>query len=1672
MGNKLRLAAGTGFSTVDASPLGQVILLLQNKIAKLKQQDGQNRSRPTLERAYSAKQLAVLESYIKDIRNLLSYFDKGSYPTFSLPVFGSSVKSLIDSAMEATDFDTPAYAFYRVIKKDLSEAIKSSLKTANLRSIKPENIGEFRRQLKATLATNTPVRFAEVSKIPGAQLAHYFAELNDFIDYYDFTQFSNNQGIQLNELSEDFTGGLDIHFFDNYSILKDAIRKSLLSGNIEQFTEENVEQFRDLVLAELARSRDRGFCSNELLGLLQEVIASYNFLALNVSQVSSLDDLDELFNPFGADHIYDALALKMQERDFAELDNHQRYLIGEFQITDPLLYEFIVDALELLLEAPDDLAQLVSFLNPEAFTIDLKNGVIAYLVPERFQSVIAHTPTEQSRYVFTQTKGEVPNVTTKVFDAGKIYQTRFGLVLEKLTSAISAYYKKYAESPHVKSELAKSELLVEFIKGQKRSNQHCFREVASTADYLEFQSIDRQPAARISSMNDIRGFMVDSLDLIADLQTRKTANDKATVETLIAKHPELSEKLVRATEGGLNTSYSRLPLPNMVFHVTEGGEIELMDVAAELAIEESRYDDLLVKQQQFRVKIAELDEQIAVEVKRWHEQEVARHQELNLGACEQLNGLLTLAKPLVSDYLQGMPTAIDERLLAIKQKLEDLDQQNNALKGFQQKMQGLHDALSKPADCPNDLLARDPDIAEAAYGCYSTAREQAQQGLNQLQEWSQNFEIQRSRLIVEQSKAIAAKELSESLKSSDPAAIVKLKEATEAQYKELAQLHEQHKDELQEKYQQKDSHTEILQKSDPLLNVGTIHELRQLTQMQLGVIQSQAARLLPTLKKFEPEADKKLSEETLAIPEQAQQTFIWLDDFISRQSSALDTIRSFDIDPVITLEIAVLQKAWEIISGKKGKMPFGQLDEEIYKLYNPGKWHLFEKGFNDLLIRLNHPNHSVANWNVYRDASATDERVILATNELLVLIEERIKAYKEGIRSKLNLEEYSRHQKDFVLFSGKLQSLATMYSDLGHALEDRKNTEASQKEVLGEIELLEAKVAEEETELKNINASIEVLGKTADFLYENQALSKAIGELEISLLELATADLLNGKQVQLAEDIRAKRHELTLQESSVAALQLGVSKLSEPASYQENVDKARALLTSCKTNIDKLVTQICETKINDLKERLTKDEKTHRSINEELSGLEALDARAKLLLLDRLMPLSSALSTRVTESASKKDYLLNDLNLTPNGETEAAINAMPEKVQLSEDNAQSLQMDINAGVASLAEQLSQTFLGIKNHAVSFAANELQVSKAANDTLLTEVKEQLADFPTDAELKRLKTTLEQQNRLVDDPELVKLNSLISDLQDLNDRIAINTAVNSQLAKRIENRDAFAKKFKAEFTTYIQQREIQYSLKDRLFDRDAVERATFVDELNKSLDSYVLSGDVQTISDCLAKKDGPFIGFKLQPIINRMLLVIKDQQKAVPEDYEQMPVEKVQLDVNVDTQHANALEILQSLAGSNPEFAEGIDILYNKIKLINQFSLTLAEEGREADSQVATKLALDLSQQVDLFLIDNSELFTEQGESVQKKELLESFQADFTCQLHSQNDVMSKYYSWGHIVANIATAVLSVVTLGAFAAAVAVKTKLSTGRASLFYNPNGIDVVADVDKAVQEIAAPAA
>ncbi|CEK10613.1 coiled-coil domain-containing protein [Legionella hackeliae] len=256
---------------------------------------------------------------------------------------------------------------------------------------------------------------------------------------------------------------------------------------------------------------------------------------------------------------------------------------------------------------------------------------------------------------------------------------------------------------------------------------------------------------------------------------------------------------------------------------------------------------------------------------------------------------------------------------------------------------------------------------------------------------------------------------------------------------------------------------------------------------------------------------------------------------------------------------------------------------------------------------------------------------------------------------------------------------------------------------------------------------------------------------------------------------------------------------------------------------------------------------------------------------------------------------------------------------------------------------------------------------------------------------------------------------------------------------------ANKFRDECINYIKKRAEKYHLKDSFNSDDALNREQFLEEIARRLTESTSSGNYQPVLDYISSERGKFFGVTMLPIINRLLVDIKAFHKTTNPAY-----------TEVDNIHQKALSVLTNAQG---EFKKSITTVYFQIEQLEAHGNKIG--GHDGD--IATKLAAQLRENVDLFVIRH-------GEEKLDEMAFKEFKDDFTELLHSQDDTMSRHRSfWKPFLLNILAAVF---TAGIAVGVKLIGSKLLTGHASFFGEPKRFKHLGNLDEALSKVTAPAA
>ncbi|ARG97644.1 hypothetical protein [Legionella micdadei] len=792
------------FTSLASSPIGQLIIHLQNSLESHIRQNTSSKEQAAIEKKYAVQRLKDIKKILQKISGLLNLFDNGNQPSkLSLVKDGIALYSQL---YDAKEFDTPANVFYKITLENLHDAVKSS--RGKINHFTTTNSSEFKARLKSVLKKDTKKRYEEVLQIPGCNLDHYFAIVDEVIDDLIFT---DNELFDAKEIEKRLTQDIDYSFFN-------------LHGHTEQ--------------------------------------------ALIISH--------------------------------------------------PSTYDLVAELLDLINQLPDTLEDLVTFLNPKAFTVDIKNSTLAAFIPDRFNFLkisVEHAPevmndeqtiqgdqasqqgtkiSKELRFKITQHSGR--EIYFKVEDYYNDFLAGTKLLL---SYSLKTYFESYAQTSHVKSELAKISLVQEFVN-QEAAQALLYLDEAKQL-YSSFNSFETLLASQtsLSAKVQLLDEKINNLDQnIAQLDYLLERNEDYELKKLImllAPYPNLLDDLHEAERKKLDVSYSKEQLPEVIVAFNEFHELDVVPIKEKLKFKQHEREEITLLQSYFKNKRAELITQLQRETHDWQEQEVLRWQKDNDQWVQQLNGFVFDDIDL-REIEDLSSLAFDKRITAINQLLVEVGRQREKAHDYCQTIKSIRQQIHDSTQSLTLLLKIESEATEKVSVCYRQSKEIVERYNGRVEKAVACLEQQQERLLIQLSKAKAAKALAETMESTDPTVITALRDDKR---RRQALVENQLEVQLNQKIAKEALHAEKIAllhlNSDPLANPDPLSILEKDFIEEKTKFIVQRAEALQKIKSLlaqkqdsqskQKDPDRILSDENLNTSEGISTIVTWLGELITQEGN-------------------------------------------------------------------------------------------------------------------------------------------------------------------------------------------------------------------------------------------------------------------------------------------------------------------------------------------------------------------------------------------------------------------------------------------------------------------------------------------------------------------------------------------------------------------------------------------------------------------------------------------------------------------------------------------------------------------------------------------------------------------------------------------------------------------
>ncbi|MFW2569744.1 hypothetical protein [Legionella sp. 29fVS95] len=1434
----------------------------------------------------------------------------------------------------------------------------------------------------------------------------------------------------------------------------------LETKRIKLFTPENIDNLRATLKVEIRKQKEIRFAAANkipnnnldlILAKLDGVIEKFNFIQFN--QEKHIDK-KKLITQLNFDIKKELIGWNHQFKDFNPP--------FQLKITDPGLYQLLVEFLLLVDTLPESLDACIPFLNPTALNLNLRSGIIAKLLSAAglapFQLASISNEESSSAYCYDLSIGEE----TISFNGDEHYREALPQSRVFLYALLNDYFAVYGETSHVKSERAKAKLIQDFITEETHWLQN------KSKPYNErYQELNKSLPAEMGyedKLNLLKQKMVAVNELLSDIEqliegVNSRNYQQQTFADLLVMH-NMVGVLEADAALGLDVSYAVSALPAILVAEDQGS---FTTIPVQQILQTKLYstlNDLSRLRKQITDQQLDFARQDKLILQEWHEAVLKQHQKENERWLERLEHFrIEASGALRLDQIE-MPDDGDNfelQIQSLSQELEDLTQCQEKLKKYESQLEILQEALNKPVPCPERLCQDDNRLIEAVEGCYTASKKKMSLCGQQLHESAKLFESRQEALEGQLRKIQAAKAFAEAMRSSNPEDIEILLSDKQEQLRELFVTQEKRAQDLSKKrlQLQQDEESpygvddEVLEEVEPLSTL--VKKRNSIIQSILAEIAVHSKQILAVEPGFAAYFDvKKLN--SLAGVDAAQR---YLNKIFEDQRGLESVEESRDYPQML----AALNAAYNCINdSSKERFPFKTLTslsalQGIVTSKN--------SGFEALLSLLDDSNTTKL-WLAYSKSAPPKELLLQAREQLLKLIESKRWSYQSKIQGRLILEKAQKdflHAQDSLLF---IRDLMILLPVLNNDIEElvRKHREQKRSDLLLAIEQEELSLAEEEETAVSLTEDVSILQQVVDLLRGCQALNKLVAEVEASDTEFGSADLLYQNQEIINGRIARAVSQQGKLNLLLEKLARSVNSLNDNTAYLANIETIISLLQSSEQRILKFKDGIFGRKVNDLQAKIQANKEAMVVLGKKLAAQftgQEVPLAVQLSRLDTLLIHYSNYADARALITKCQGAIQGDLQ---------TVNAENLKIQFSlvNNNVQQLALSNEQSLVSYLNQVEEILktyesdLQTHSTTVNVAFSETTECYHANRSIFADTENYLRKFPQTT-LVGLVSTLEDL-KPASEAVLHKLKAVCKASEALRDLLAQKQSINAALNARIEARKSFAVDFTAALDRYLVQRNGKYALKDYVLWTDGVARKQFVEQVTSALDAYTKSGNSEPLFTYINSQRGKFAGYNLQTILSQLLHGLSEQDKRIPKNYDDNKSEALIIE------HQRALAALATFdaAGNNKEqFVKAIEQLYTEIEGIEQYGLKVSGLTDEQRKTIL-ELAQSLRTKVDTFIISN------QGREL-TRQAVESFQTEFMHLAHTQDELMSKHASWWRPV--LFNMFVAVTTLGIVVGLQLAASKWSTGRFAFFYDRSvGLERVGAVEKAAAAIAAPAA
>lgn len=1296
------------------------------------------------------------------------------------------------------------------------------------------------------------------------------------------------------------------------------------------------------------------------------------------------------------------------------LSNNAPYEIFSLEIAHAEMFELFIAATDLMLDAPKNLRDLVGFLNPAAFNLNLYDGIILNAIEkiaEKFSVSIPkfkleHIDDESLAYRTYQYKkcklvGEKES--TMNIDCDGHYNATYSVGLSYLLERIQAYYLAHHQNERVQQVY--NTFLTKIAERCKKADVATRSDVAMMNMLHDFRQIELQYIADlaakkqnsievdITNLTQLEAIQAYDAAIAVEESNYKITNalyaeeDKlarASLRNLLLKSEALTRKLNADKEAGLNTDYANQLLPKCcIINEANTNKFEIVNL----------YQDI---RNEIRNKLKEVDfsynrlnalqlERDKIYIK-WVDEQVAK---FNV-TMQRVDNDLKATESELTELLNSFTKDQNVDKVMIIEALRRIKAQFNFIKNNDIEPAAKLDSSAASADAGGNLRNYlrgqiKPRVAIAEAGM--------QDCINNIHK----IEAQQQHDAAIRKKESFAKGMQTHDLGKLKEHVTQANEAIMRMGQELEVIKEK-RHAVTAEYERINAVMQMMNAKDQL----SFNAREAALNATLDQISQEVAELLPEVKLpgrdiLDTWLQKQISQHHANI---AKYTLL------QRSSSKAELEKD--------LKLMRAVRSCLLANSSQNKISFTALTA-LPELNHIGKQDRNNKNdikdrFNWILSRLGCDDNSIAEWNEYRQNKRKEKNSAEAKYiSLLAMVNNKIDSLTLNLQ---RLDEENTALMKLQLLNNRLQDCQSacaavhagmhdLNSEREHYVTADPQLAKQSSELKAELDTLSASydqmqqnITECENEINALNARITIIEKLAN-------LNEQINQFE----QKETAVFGEEADCQMMESmIRLFNHINQINIKANADMDHLVASINErmcqalDAKYKsaiENFDSLADQLKSCKDYLDNHgMDNEYRQKAENIYKQISRVYKDLQEMLAVVSSHPALQGKVNHYV-EALRAVSGDFGKHINESIATLDKELSDsINETRAAHDKifAIIPATQEAEFYTGDDA----------------ALSEHLMTCKNLSVSLA-------KAQDKYLLRPVLQGMVSKISGNDY---------------EASLQALRAQIANCQSTLQRWLLVRSINHRM------------------NTYLENRHERHKIKDRFFKSTRQQRIQFVAEFANLMKAYVLDGNEQSLLNVLYFAGRKTASNQFKSLVNGFYVELLDMQRQG----------KAQ-DQDVDPE-----TVLTEMDATHPDMVASLRGLYGDIDLLSTHAANLGSKHAK-DAGKLKALSVNLKDELDRFVRSKP------ANSKDCAVLYQSFKEAFCARLDSHANIVEKHKVLWPIVVNI---LVGVFTVGIALGIKLIHSRKTTGKFNLFFSQSSPlqKNVDRIEKKAANIPVPAA